>query len=837
MAPVGERSADVGSLAGAPDDLSDKYAQRARDMGRSPAEREAALLFTVAEAHLAEEEDEPALKAAKDVRSKFAALQDEEGVVDAARIVINVLIYQGKRKEADAMARDELARIRVKGDKIGEAKLLLSVAEVNSERMGLKKREEALTMASDAAKLFKAQQDLKMEAQALLVVMSCQLRRRDDRKEGNSEGMATAKQALALFKQVDDRRGQGAALHGIALACVRCGLLDIPVPTDLPGGAGWLGVAKEAVRTFQEAKLRKMEAFERICLAQWLIADNPRKGLRAAEEALAFCREIGSRQEPAALTAVVQAHLSIRDISRAWRVKEAGEAIRKAKQGLARFRTLGDEFGMGQALSALVTAHMVCDETDAALKAASQALEIFRSIEDETSESTILQVMSGLHLKKNQPDKAEKAARQINALSTSLQERAVALETIYEAHLRKNDFSKARNVAEELLSLCEEEGDKKREAIVRLMVSNVHYAEGDYTEAVAVAREAQAILNDVGAFKEEAQTLRVVAEAHAANKEHQAALRAADRSRKLFQSHGSPDQEATMLFLIAQIRLLVVTTASEIGDKSSDIFNSNVADAKSAADEAVVSARRVGDDRLAGSALAISAQVLLANLEVEASQKAADEAMATFKELNDEVNQACVMCVQADIQLVNGSNNRALKLAETALNIYQARGDARGEFVAASIREHILGPPEPELPEEPLEQQWTEEEWRQWEEWQRQQQGGGQQPQQPQHQQVAVQKAKKKQVALTGGPLDMANVSQEAIQLRVSEIVQNTIEIDEDDVVGLDMPLMQLGVTSKTAVVLRNALSEELPGVQLPFTMVFDYPSINAMTEHVMDQL
>jgi len=824
----------VGSLAGATDDLTDKYTQMARDMKSSPAQREAALLFTVAEAHLTEEEDTPALKAAEDARAKFKALGDEEGMVDSMRIWINVLIYQGKRKEADKLARDELSRVRATSAEIGEAKVLLSVAEVNSERMGLKKREEALTLALEAAKLFKAKPDPKMEAQALLVVMGCQLRRRDDRKEGNAEGMATAKQALALFKQVNDKRGQGAALHGIALACVRCGALGIPVDTDLPGGGGWIGVAKEAIRTFQEAKLRKMEAFERICLAQWLIAENPRKGLKAAEEALAFCREIGSRQEPAALTAVVQAHLSIKDISRAWRYKEAGEAVRKAKQGLARFRSIGDEFGMGQALSALVTAHMVRDDTSEALKAAGQALELFRRIEDETSESAILQVMSGLHLKKDQPDKAAAAAKQINALSTSLQERAVALETLYEAHLRKMDLKKARSTAEELLSLCEEEGDRKREAIVRLMVSNCHYAEADYSEAIAVAREAQAILNDIGASREEAHALRVVAEVHAANKEYQAALRAADRARKLLQGEGALDQEAAIVFLMAQVRLTAVTGDGQIGDKSSQAFNTDIAEAKSTVDEAILLARRVGDDRLAGSALAVSAQVLLANLEVEAAQKVSDEAMTTFGELNDEVNQACVMCVQADIQLVNGSKHRALQLAEKALKIYQEKGDSRGEWVASNIREHIVGPPEPEQIEEPAENEWTEEQWRLWEEWQQseqqkqQQQGGGQA--------LAVHK-KKKQIVLSGEKLDMANATTEAVQRRVSEIVASTIEMDEDEEMQLDTPLMQLGVTSKTAVVLRNALSEELPGLQLPFTMVFDFPSVNAMTDMVMDQM
>merc|ERR1712087_1046977 len=51
-----------------------------------------------------------------------------------------------------------------------------------------------------------------------------------------------------------------------------------------------------------------------------------------------------------------------------------------------------------------------------------------------------------------------------------------------------------------------------------------------------------------------------------------------------------------------------------------------------------------------------------------------------------------------------------------------------------------------------------------------------------------------------------------------------------DDIVD-DDPLMNSGLTSQSAVLLRNALSKAFPGPSLPFTMMFDSPSINALTE------
>lgn len=105
------------------------------------------------------------------------------------------------------------------------------------------------------------------------------------------------------------------------------------------------------------------------------------------------------------------------------------------------------------------------------------------------------------------------------------------------------------------------------------------------------------------------------------------------------------------------------------------------------------------------------------------------------------------------------------------------------------------------------------------------------QPQQPEKQAVA----KKRQPVELGPKLDMNRVKSEDVQRRVEEIVKMTIDLEDDDVIYLDTPLMQLGVTSRTAVELRNALVEELPGVSLPFTMVFDYPSVSAMTEMIME--
>eukprot|EP00438_Fugacium_kawagutii_P014318 Skav210899 [mRNA] locus=scaffold2900:206345:210882:+ [translate_table: standard] len=44
------------------------------------------------------------------------------------------------------------------------------------------------------------------------------------------------------------------------------------------------------------------------------------------------------------------------------------------------------------------------------------------------------------------------------------------------------------------------------------------------------------------------------------------------------------------------------------------------------------------------------------------------------------------------------------------------------------------------------------------------------------------------------------------------------------------------GLTSNTAIILRDELSKDLPGIKLPMTLSFDYPSVAAIADFVMDQ-
>lgn len=56
--------------------------------------------------------------------------------------------------------------------------------------------------------------------------------------------------------------------------------------------------------------------------------------------------------------------------------------------------------------------------------------------------------------------------------------------------------------------------------------------------------------------------------------------------------------------------------------------------------------------------------------------------------------------------------------------------------------------------------------------------------------------------------------------------------------VNPDEPLMASGLDSLAAVELRNSLQAQLPaGLELPATLLFDFPSINAISGYIASQV
>merc|ERR1719446_1114806 len=93
-------------------------------------------------------------------------------------------------------------------------------------------------------------------------------------------------------------------------------------------------------------------------------------------------------------------------------------------------------------------------------------------------------------------------------------------------------------------------------------------------------------------------------------------------------------------------------------------------------------------------------------------------------------------------------------------------------------------------------------------------------------------------VARKGGgatALDMSGgITVETVSAKIKEVAMGIIGDEED--IEVDTPLMQAGLTSNTAVLLRDEMTTTIPGVNLPPTLMFDYPSISAIAEFIVER-
>merc|ERR1711988_1808376 len=84
--------------------------------------------------------------------------------------------------------------------------------------------------------------------------------------------------------------------------------------------------------------------------------------------------------------------------------------------------------------------------------------------------------------------------------------------------------------------------------------------------------------------------------------------------------------------------------------------------------------------------------------------------------------------------------------------------------------------------------------------------------------------------------VDAGLISEDVVAAKIKEVALAIIGEDADEVEA-DTPLMEAGLTSSTAVVMRDELVGVIPGVKISPTAMFDYPSISAMTDMLMEQL
>merc|ERR1712050_238301 len=94
--------------------------------------------------------------------------------------------------------------------------------------------------------------------------------------------------------------------------------------------------------------------------------------------------------------------------------------------------------------------------------------------------------------------------------------------------------------------------------------------------------------------------------------------------------------------------------------------------------------------------------------------------------------------------------------------------------------------------------------------------------------QSSQQVARQRGEAVSVSGLDISVITE-----KVKTISAQLMGFDSPDDLEVDAPFMESGLTSSTSVLLRDEIMAEMQGVNLPFTLVFDYPTVSAVADFI----
>jgi len=89
--------------------------------------------------------------------------------------------------------------------------------------------------------------------------------------------------------------------------------------------------------------------------------------------------------------------------------------------------------------------------------------------------------------------------------------------------------------------------------------------------------------------------------------------------------------------------------------------------------------------------------------------------------------------------------------------------------------------------------------------------------------------------AANSGAMVESRLNSGVVKSTIQEVTKQMVGSKED--ISVDSPLMDIGINSMNAVLFRNKLGKEFDGIDLPTTLVFDYPNIADLTAVVMEQV
>jgi len=811
------------------DDVARIYSTLADDSSADMNKRQAALLLSTAEGYLNDENTAEALKTALEALPMFRDVGDKNGVHDTLRVVVNAhrmeadSSYSGRPLEAERVVDEELSKFRADGDRRGEACMLLSKAECLCDRRRTRpsELESAEGWAKDALSIFREVEDKKMIATALLEMAHIY-----SMKEEPDDVYEAANEAREFFKSIDDKKGDARALHGVAISSV--------LKRKFPDA---LGKMKEVLGMFKELGIKKFEAFELCVMAEVHLEDEkPTRALPVARQALALFREIeyGKGWEAASLLAVTRSLIE---------KGQSKQALQAAKEGIDRFRRIGDKRQEIFGHEIMADAHLSAEAFDDALEDVSAALELARELGDKRLEADALHMAMWCHIGNKDWDKAIDQMEDAMTLSQEIEDEvdeASAVHNIAFLTLQKDDAKAALEKVEEAKTLFSKAEDKKGEASACLIASSCYSTQNEVDQAIEQSASAKDLFREAKDLRGEGNACSMLAELYLSKEQADMALQMAERRVELMQEYSSKKAEAGAVHQLAHIHLECESfskaeqyaldskkLAAAVHDRKAEteaqllltqVYIATNADkevpekgahplekALRSATDAVALSGKSGDRALQANARYWRAYLLAQTGRIPDAARASAESRDFFKKAGDARGEATSLLLQGNVANAMGQNREAKAFVESALELAAALGDAALEDDAAKLLDRIEGRGQPGAAVAAL---------------------------------PAADQAPSGEAAAVAAPVESVvakakGLDPDYVRKQLMTFVKDVMA--SDDELELDSPFMEAGMDSLSSVSLMSMVAKEFQMALSP-SLVFDFPTVRALEDHLVEE-
>ncbi|CAE7702523.1 PAC1 [Symbiodinium pilosum] len=783
---------------------------------------EARAILTEAEKLLTLGKLEEASEQALIAREYFLETEDLASEAEAFRIEILAKQDEGeygaktgeavlKASEIDLLCEIELSRAKAAGDLKAKAILLYTLVEVNVTRSTHKMRTDSKKWCEESIRLFQQLGDTFWQGRAALMMVNVQ------HKFQEAESMHKyAKQAYELFGQVGDRKRQGMSLHATSLAYL--GEKNVPAAIDH---------GLQALAIYRDIGDRRLEIAELKTVAVWRMGLEGNQGKIAAREALEALDL--SRKYPEPNQETVTLHVALQALLQ---IGERKEALRAAQVSLKRFRE------DPRLKMEVATLQVLVDELQG--KKTANEMELMQGIKSRKQRMHILIDLARSHCSSGQMEEAEAAVTEglelAREFGKTLRE-AQGLRILAQLQLAKGNHYQAMSSAKKSKKLSTKDEDKEGEASAWLLLAECHAAARSFDEAQVCCREAHALCEEHDLYKKEIDVWHHVVELHMATNHPQAALQAAAKRVEVVQrSQGSVKDQVEALDVLCSLFLLTkdIPEAEKAATEMNRLakLNESLVDLELAALCQLVQVNIVrlsenpGQGSHAGKALQHAEQAWslasrdAASMEYRSAVRywhaealicvgrqqqalmAAYEAEGLFRQIRrPKDNGGILRCLllQGRLAKALGRFEEALQSVDRAIQNAIETGNTAGEKMARDELQRI-GQVDEEDDYGP----------------------------EPAYDMGAVRPEATSKAARSQG------VDRELVQSKLMAHVANVLT--EEQHVDAESPLMDLGLDSLSAIDLQNLIASTFPFMTDTATVLFDYPTLRELTEHIVEQ-